>query len=98
MTVSIKQHFKHAPVQEEIEFKRIMDATLADLTLLRTEVVLIGATLANIKSIYDNHTHTADGTATRTSKPDTGSPTGSPSAASAITDSSTAIGSLNLVS
>lgn len=41
--------------------------------------------LANFKTIYDAHTHTADGNASRTSLPDTGSPTGSPSAASAFT-------------
>lgn len=37
MTVSIKQHFSHAPTQEEIEFKRITAAILTDLTALRAE-------------------------------------------------------------
>ncbi len=103
MTVSIKQHFKHAPVQEEIEFKRIMDAVLADLTLLRAEVVLIGTSLASVKAIYDAHTHECPGssyTASRCSLPDTGAAENSltPSSASAITDSSTAIAALNLAS
>ena len=43
MTVSIKQHFKHAPTQESIEFKRIMDAVLADSTALRTSFVALTA-------------------------------------------------------
>lgn len=38
MTVSIKQHFKHAPAQESIESKRIMNAVLADMTAVRTAV------------------------------------------------------------
>ena len=50
-----------------------------------TAITNIGTTVANYKTIYDAHTHTADGNASRTSLPDTGSPTGSPSAASAFT-------------
>jgi hypothetical protein len=38
MTVSIKQHFSHASVQEEIEFKRVMSAVLADMTAMRTAI------------------------------------------------------------
>ena len=38
MSVSIKKHFSHAPSQEAIEFKRVMDAVLADLTAVRTSV------------------------------------------------------------
>lgn len=53
-----------------------------------TELTAIGTTLADFKAIYDAHTHTADGNASRTSLPDAGSPTGSPSAASAFTDTS----------
>ena len=37
MSVSIKQHFSHAPNQEAIEFKRITTAVLTDLTALRAE-------------------------------------------------------------
>jgi len=103
MTVSIKQHFTHAPSQEAIEFKRIQDAVLADLTLLRAEVVLIGTTAANYKTIYDAHTHKLPATPIEdenTSAPDTTAATGSkaPGTASAFTDSTTAIAALNLVS
>lgn len=59
-----------------------------DHATMRTEVIAIGTSLASTKAIYDAHTHTADGNAARTSLPDTGSPVGSPSAASAITDTS----------
>jgi hypothetical protein len=43
MTVSIKKHYKHAPVQEQIEFKRVMDAVLADSTALRAAFVALTA-------------------------------------------------------
>ena len=87
MTVSIKQHFKHASSQESIEFKRVMTAVLADLTSVKT-------TLANMKLIYDAHTHEAQGSsaaAGRTSTPDTGAAENglAASAASAFTNSST---------
>jgi hypothetical protein len=87
MTVSIKQHFKHHPVQEEIELKRVVTAILADLTAMQT-------TMADYKAIYDAHVHTADGNAALTSIPDSGTPVGTPSAASVFTDSTT---SLNLI-
>jgi len=45
MTVSIKNHFSHATSQEAIEFKRIMDATLADLAALRASIVGVTAQL-----------------------------------------------------
>lgn len=35
MSVSIKQHFKHHPVQEQIELQRVMTAALADITALK---------------------------------------------------------------
>lgn len=38
MSVSIKKHFSHAPSQEQIEFKRVLGAVLADLTAVRTSV------------------------------------------------------------
>ena len=82
MSVSIKQHFSHAPTQEAIEFKRVMNAVLADLTAVKT-------TLADYKAIYDAHVHTADGNAALTSIPDSGTPVGTPSAASTFTNSST---------
>jgi hypothetical protein len=88
MTVSIKQHFKHHPTQEEIELKRVMNAVQTDLAALKT-------TVANYKAIYDAHTHECPGSsfaASRCSTPDTGAAENSltPSAASAFTDSSTA--------
>ena len=45
MTVSIKKHFSHAPTQEEIEFKRIMNAVLADNTATRTALTTLTAKL-----------------------------------------------------
>jgi hypothetical protein len=45
MTVSIKTHFKHHPVQEEIELKRVISAVLADSTALRASIVGITAQL-----------------------------------------------------
>ena len=58
----------------------------ADHATFRTEQIAIGTTLADFKAIYDAHVHTADGNASRTSIPDSGSPTGSPSAGSAFSD------------
>jgi len=58
----------------------------ADHATFKTAVDNHTTSLANFKTIYDAHTHTADGNASRTSLPDTGSPTGSPSAASAFTN------------
>ena len=60
----------------------------ADHATMRTELIAIGTTLADVKAIYDAHVHTADGNASRTSIPDSGSATGSPSAASVVTDTS----------
>ena len=45
MSVSIKQHFSHAPTQEAIEFKRVMSAVLADSAALRASIVGITAQL-----------------------------------------------------
>jgi len=65
----------------------------ADHATMRTEVIAIGTTLANIKTIYDAHTHECPGSsyaASRCSTPDTGAAENSlaASAASAITDTS----------
>lgn len=68
MSVSIKEHFKFAGTQEEIELKRFATAVLADLTELRATIV------AN-KALYDAHTHESPGSthaASRGSTPDTG--------------------------
>ena len=97
MSVSIKQHFKHAPVQEEIEFKRMFGAVLVDMGVLRDEIVLIGTTLANYKTIYDAHTHLADGNAATVSLPDTSAATGTAGTASAFSDSSTAVAALTVI-
>jgi len=45
MSVSIKQHFSHAPTQEAIEFKRVMSAVLADSAAMRASIVGITAQL-----------------------------------------------------
>ena len=45
MTVSIKQHFTHAPTQEAIEFKRMFNAVLTDLAAARASIVGITAQL-----------------------------------------------------
>jgi len=68
--------------------KVIIDELVDDHATVITELTAIGTTLADFKSIYDAHCHTADGNASRTSVPDSGTPTGSPSAASAFTDTS----------
>lgn len=70
------------------ELNLLTDELRADHATFITEQTAIGTTLADYKAIYDAHTHTADGNASRTSLPDTGSQTGSPSAASAFTDTS----------
>ena len=43
MNVSIKQHFKHHPVQEEIELKRVNNAILADMTAMHTAITTLTA-------------------------------------------------------
>lgn len=43
MTVSIKQHFTHAPSQESIEFKRVLGACQADLAAIRAAFVALTA-------------------------------------------------------
>jgi hypothetical protein len=45
MTVSIKQHFKHLDNLNQIEFKRVMAAVLADSAALRAAIVGITAQL-----------------------------------------------------
>ena len=100
MTVSIKTHFSHAPSQESIEFKRVMDATLADMTVLRDEVVLVGTTLANYKTEFDAHTHTqTNGDGVNTSIPDdTAGGIATAGNDVVFTDSSTAVAALTLIS
>lgn len=45
MSISIKKHFSHLPTQESIEFKRVMDAVLADNTAMRAAFVALTAKL-----------------------------------------------------
>lgn len=65
----------------------------ADHGTMRTELIAIGTTLADFKTIYDAHTHECPGSsfaASRCSTPDTGAAENSlaASAASAFTDTS----------
>jgi len=53
MTVSIKQHFTHAPTQEAIEFKRVSSAIQSDLAGLRASVVGVTAQLDADTGITD---------------------------------------------
>lgn len=85
--------------QEIVDLRTKLAASVVDITALRatvaalqvdsaawrTPLAAIKVDLDAAKVTYDAHTHTADGNASRTSLPDTGSPTGSPSAASALT-------------
>lgn len=66
--------------------KDLLNELQADHATFKTAVDNHTTSLANFKTIYDAHTHTADGNASRTSVPDAGTPTGSPSAASAFTN------------
>lgn len=45
MSVSIKKHFSHAPSQEQIEFKRVSNAILADMTAMHAAILGITAQL-----------------------------------------------------
>ena len=45
MTVSLKQHFKHAPTQEAIEFRRVTEAILADMTAMHASILATTAKL-----------------------------------------------------
>jgi len=57
----------------------------ADHATNKTAMDNRNTSMAGFKAIYDAHVHTADGNASRTSVPDSGAATGSPSAASAFT-------------
>ena len=75
------------------ETKTLTDELRADHATYRTEVIAIGTTLADVKAIYDAHTHECPGSsfaASRCSLPDTGAAENSlaASVASAITDTS----------
>lgn len=71
----------------------VVNELQVDHATYRTEVVAIGTTLADVKAIYDAHTHESPGssfTVSRGSLPDTGAAENSlaASAASAVTDTS----------
>jgi hypothetical protein len=75
------------------DIEALIEELSADHATLRTEVIAIGTTLADYKSIYDAHTHECPGSsfaASRCSTPDTGAAENSlaASAASAFTDTS----------
>jgi Skp family chaperone for outer membrane proteins len=55
MAVSIKQHFSHAPSQEAIEFKRIMNAVQADLAAIRTGLTGVTAKLDADAGVTDTN-------------------------------------------
>lgn len=102
-----KKQITEAEVQHSRALKDILNAIVTEIDALRAlanelrtdhataivELVAIGTTLANIKTIYDAHTHECPGSsyvASRCSTPDTGAAENSlaASAASAITDTS----------
>jgi len=73
--------------------RTIANELRTDHATARTELVAIGTTLADVKTIYDAHTHECPGSthaASRCSTPDTGAAENAlaASAASAITDTS----------
>lgn len=79
----------HATTKTAVDdLNTLTDELRTDHATFRSEQIAIGTTLANYKSLYDGHTHLADGNAATVSLPDTSSPTGSPGSASAFTDSS----------
>lgn len=79
----------HATSKTTVDALVTLTAELrADHATTRSEQIAIGTTLADYKSLYDAHTHLADGNAATVSLPDTSSPTGSPGTASAFTDTS----------
>ena len=53
MTVSIKQHFKHHPVQEEIELKRVMTALRDELDALYAKMDADFADVTNASTDYE---------------------------------------------
>ncbi len=81
-------HWQADVVKYLENIRDVVNELQTDHATYRTEVVAIGTTLASVKALYDAHVHTADGNASRTSIPDSGSATGSPSAASVIADTS----------
>ena len=79
-------------ITDHASYKTTVDGLVTLTTELRadhatfiTAITNIGTTVANYKTIYDAHVHTADGNAARTSVPDAGTPVGSPSAPSVFT-------------
>ena len=61
MSVSIKKHFKHHPVQEEVELKRVFTAIVADIAALRAEVVAIAAQLDTDGGVTETDYNTLTG-------------------------------------
>ena len=61
MTISIKQHYSHCPVQEEIEHKRVANGFIADIAALRAEVVAIAAQLDTDGGVTETDYNTLTG-------------------------------------
>src|SRR3990167_6998174 len=66
-------------------------ALVVDVAALRIDNAESKVDLDAAKAIYDAHTHTCAGNGSRSSLPDTGTPTGNPSAASAFTITQSAV-------
>ena len=60
MTVSIKKHFKHHPVQEEIELRRVVSAILADMTNISASISAITAQLDTDGGVTETDYNTLD--------------------------------------
>ena len=87
ITLTTELRADHATFKTAVDaIETLVEELHDDHATFKTAVDNHTTSLANFKTIYDAHTHTADGNASRTSLPDTGSPTGSPSAASAFTN------------
>ena len=61
MSISVKQHYKHAPVQEQIEQQRVAEGLRADIAALRAELVAIAAKLDADAGVTDTDYNTLTG-------------------------------------
>jgi len=61
MSISIKQHFKHAPIQEQLELQKVNEGLRADIAALRAEVVAIAAQLDADAGVTDTDYNTLTG-------------------------------------
>jgi hypothetical protein len=63
MSVSIKQHFKHLDNLNQIEFKRVMTAILADMAATRASISAITAQLDTDGGVTETDYGTLDAAA-----------------------------------